>query len=232
MYHDHPEEAGAYTVPNQFMFGTELLVAPITTPADRAGGVGSVTAWLPAGEWVDVFTGLRYTGDRTIVLHRPIDSIPVLARAGGILPMLPADDVSFGADLPETVEVHVYAGADGELTLVEDRDDERWARTRLTYADGTGELTVHDVEGDPATLPQGRRYDVVVEGIAPVDVPGRVFAILDRAQVGLELKAATYDLVRETESPAHAALALQALDLPPSLLGAVSEVLLAHVPGR
>ena len=34
MYYDHPDEPAAYDVPNQFMFGTELLVAPITSPAD------------------------------------------------------------------------------------------------------------------------------------------------------------------------------------------------------
>ena len=37
------------TCPNQFMFGTELLVAPITSPADRATGLGRVRAWLPEG---------------------------------------------------------------------------------------------------------------------------------------------------------------------------------------
>ena len=34
MYYDHPDEPAAYDVPNQFMFGSELLVAPITSPAD------------------------------------------------------------------------------------------------------------------------------------------------------------------------------------------------------
>ncbi|NUR08428.1 MAG: DUF4968 domain-containing protein [Nocardioidaceae bacterium] len=227
MYYDHPEAPEAYTVPNQFMFGTDLLVAPITTPVDRSTRLGRVKAWLPEGEWVDVFTGLRYAGGRTVHLHRPIDSIPVLARAGAIVPLVPSADVSFGADLPERVEVHVYAGADGDFTLVEDRDDERWARTRMTYDDAARALTVHDVEGDAATLPDGRGYDVVVDGTEPVDVPARVFAILDRAQMGTDLKGAVYDLVRTARSPAHAALALQSLDLSDSLLGAVSEVLLA-----
>ncbi len=36
MYYDHPDDGAAYTVPNQFMFGSELLVAPITSP----GGPG------------------------------------------------------------------------------------------------------------------------------------------------------------------------------------------------
>jgi hypothetical protein len=55
-----------------------------------------------------------------------------------------------------------------------------------------------------------------------------VFAILDRAQMDFVLKAAVLDVVRDAVSPAHAALALQGLDLDEALLGAVSEVLLAH----
>ena len=64
------DDPAAYRVPNQFMFGTELLVAPITEPADPGTRMGSVDAWLPEGEWIDVFTGLRYRGGRTIALHR------------------------------------------------------------------------------------------------------------------------------------------------------------------
>ena len=53
----------------------------------------------------------------------------------------------------------------------------------------------------------------------------RVFALLDRAQVGFDLKDRIYRLIRTSE-PADAVLALQGLDLPPYLLGALSEILL------
>ena len=87
MYYDHPDDDDAYRVPNQYCFGDRLLVAPITTPADRATGLGSVRAWLPPGRWTDVFTGLVYRGGTTILLHRDLDTIPVLAPAGAILPL-------------------------------------------------------------------------------------------------------------------------------------------------
>ena len=227
MYYEHPDEPAAYDVPNQFMFGSELLVAPITSPADRATGLGRVKAWLPDGEWVDVFTHASYTGGRTVYLHRDLSSIPVLAKAGAVVPMVPADALGEGTDLPSVVEVRVFGGADGGFTLVEDRDDERWARTRMTYDDRTGELTVHDVEGDAATLPEGRRYRVVV--VRPSDdIDERVFALLDRAQVGFELKQSAYDVVRGRRSRGAAVHALQGLDLDQALLGALSEILLAH----
>jgi len=241
MYYDHPSERAAYGVPNQFMFGTELLVAPITEPADPGTRMGSVEAWLPEGEWIDVFTGLRYRGGRTIALHRDLDSIPVLARPGTILP-LAADGP--GTDLPDRVELHVFAGGDGEFTLAEDRDDGRWARTTFTYAGG--ELTIGPVEGDADTLPE-RTYVVVPHGFAsaepievrdgrasidlepaPDDTIERLFALLDRAHMGNPVKNKIYDAVTAAPTPADAALELIAMDLDPPLLGAVTELLLAR----
>ena len=227
MYYDHPDEGAAYEVPNQFMFGSELLVAPITSPADRATGLGRVRAWLPEGTWTDVFTGLTYTGGRTVYLHRDLNSIPVLAKAGAIVPTVPADALPRGADLSSVVEVQVYPGADGSFTLAEDRDDDRWARTRITYDDATGEVTVHDVEGDAATLPADRTYRVEVVR-STLTKEERVFALLDRAQMGFELKAAVHDAVRTAPDAGSAVLVLQSLDLSTSLLGAVSEILLAR----
>ena len=227
MYYDHPEDAEAYTVPNQFMFGTELLVAPITTPADPETGLGRVRAWLPEGGWQDLFTGQAYTGGRAVHLHRYLTSIPVLARAGAIVPMVPDDLLGDGTEPPPVVEVRVYPGADGDFTLVEDRDDDRWVRTRMTWDDASRELTVHDAEGDVDTLPAGRSYRVVVAEPCD-DAEARVFTVLDRARIEHELKARVLETVRGSDSPGAAVLSLQALDLSPSLLGALSELLLAR----
>ena len=228
MYYDHPDDGDAYTCPNQFMFGSELLVAPITSPADPVTGLGRVKAWLPEGSWVDIFTGVTYAGGRTVYLHRDLSSIPVLARAGAVVPMTPEDALLDGVDLPTQVDVHVYAGADGAFTLVEDRDDERFVRTRLSWDDEAADLVVHDPEGDLATLPANRSYTVHVHGAQPDEVDARVFAVLDRARIGYDLKGFAYDVVRNSDSPAHALLSLQALDIPPALLSAISELLLAR----
>ena len=168
MYYDHPDAAAAYQVRNQCMFGDRLLVAPITAPMDPATLLGSVTAWLPPGAWVDVFTGVTYRGDRSIALHRDLDSIPVLAPAGAILALTPVGDVAFGTANPDALELRVYAGADGEFVLAEDRDDEQWAETRFTYDAGSGDLVVHPVSGAVGSVPVTRRYEIVLCGFADV----------------------------------------------------------------
>ena len=173
MYYEHPQDADAYRVRNQYLFGDRLLVAPITTPADRATGLGAVRAWLPPGRWTDVFTGVTYRGGTTILLHRDLDTIPVLAPAGAILPL--AADAQQGVANPDALELRVYAGADGEFSLAEDQDDERWAFTRFTL---TGdELRIHPVEGEHGSVPATRGYDVVLCGFA--DVPEVVVGGLD-----------------------------------------------------
>jgi alpha-glucosidase (family GH31 glycosyl hydrolase) len=246
MYYDHPWEEPAYAVPNQFMFGPALLVAPLTTRTDPSTGLAAVTAWLPEGDWIDVFTGLAYRGGRTIVLHRDLDSIPVLARPGTILPLAPA---GAGVELPDHVELLVLPGGDGEFTLAEDRDDERWARTRFTLRDG--ELAIGPVEGERGSLPPGRTYTVLLgeerievgdvdpaEGatvrlqaaaeLPRTDVDGRLFALLDRAQAAHGLKNAIYDAALAAEDPGQAALAIMALEPGEALLSAVAEILLAR----
>ncbi len=178
---------------------------------------------------------------------------------------------------PDALELRVYAGADGEFTLAEDQDDERWAFTRFTL---TGdELRIHPVEGEHGSVPATRRYDVVLCGFADVpevtgldgttqptgpgpvrgsvsvrlpsvaaaegavlrlvgdsapagnrDIPERLFALLDAAQIELATKervyrAATHDPRRP--EPARAVAALTAMDLPQPLFTAVVELLLA-----
>jgi len=157
---------------SSFLFGTELLVAAITDPVDPHTRHAAVETWLPAGQWVDFFTGLRYDGGRLVRLHRPIESLPVLARAGGIVPLTTAD--SLGVENPAALEVRVFAGADGAFELYEDDDavEPRAVRTRLTWSDAAGTLTVHPAVGALDVVPAERRYTVRLVGVAPCAADG------------------------------------------------------------
>lgn len=131
LYHDAPRAHGAYAHPNQYLLGEHLLVAPITTPRERRSQLASVRAWLPEGEWVDVFTGLRYRGSRTVTLTRPLELYPVLARAGAVVPM-DADPMSPAADAPEVMELLVIPGA-GRSALAEDDGSAAPERGLVTF---------------------------------------------------------------------------------------------------
>ena len=176
MYHAYPEDDEAYRVPNQYAFGSELVVAPITTPADPRLRLGSVRAWLPPGTWIDVFTGTTYTGGRYARLHRGPESIPVLARAGAILPMTAPEAVDNEADNPVALHLRVFGGASGEFTLVEDRDDaatSETCRTTISFDWSAGTVTVHPSEGDLTAVPPRRDFTVELVAVTGCTV-GRV----------------------------------------------------------
>ncbi len=175
MYHLAPGEAAAYSVPNEFAFGSELVVAPITTPRDPVTLLGAVRAWLPPGTWIDLATGTVYAGGREVELHRDLDSIPALLRGGGILPLSAEDDLDATRN-PERLEVVVAPGADGAFTLVEDDgtgatpDAIPTARTPIVWRQEAGELVIGPADDPHGVLPGARTWTVTLLGVAP-DVP-------------------------------------------------------------
>ncbi len=170
LYHVHREGdiyvQRAYGSRNTFLFGSKLLVAPITAPADRVTGLGAVTTWLPEGPWIDFFTDLRYSGGRTVQLHRPLSGYPVLVRPGAIVPMTGPEE--YGVGNPSGFEVHVFAGAIGSFTLYEDDDAAapRAVRTSLEWDDAAARFTIAPAVGELDVVPARRRWTVILHGIS------------------------------------------------------------------
>lgn len=78
LFYDFPEDEICYTVEDQYMFGPDILVAPVTD-----AGAESRTIYLPEGaKWKDALTGKTYKGGKTIELKVTIDDIPVFTRNG------------------------------------------------------------------------------------------------------------------------------------------------------
>jgi alpha-glucosidase (family GH31 glycosyl hydrolase) len=251
MYYLAPEEDRAYDVPNQFAFGSELLVAPVTTPRDKVTLRGSVRAWLPPGTWIDIFTSTVYDGDREIELHRELGSIPALLRAGGILPLAAEDDLDATRN-PERLEVVVAAGADGQFTLIED-DETNVARTTLSWDQAAGVLTIDAADDPHGVLPAEREWAVTVLGAEhePLAASGptgellrveagadprprtphredALFAVLDAAQYSNGAKQTAWRTLSSDLSAAAKLAELHAQGLPRELIGALSELLTAE----
>ena len=171
MYYDYPEEDAAYRMKNQFMFGSELMVAPITTKRIPGLNVAKVKTWLPKGTWYDIYTGLMYDGNRTLDMYRDLNSIPVLAKAGAIVPL--TDEISGVQAIgnPSSLRLKVYAGDSGSFTLYED-DNETCAyengdcvKTTYTYTEtDTAEFVIGAAQGNLSLIPEKRSYTVELMG--------------------------------------------------------------------
>ena len=78
LFVDFPDDPQAWVVEDQFLFGPDILVAPVTAP-----GTTSREVYLPAGRrWVDVRTGESHDGGATLTGDAPIESIPVFVAEG------------------------------------------------------------------------------------------------------------------------------------------------------
>lgn len=167
MYYEYPEAPEAYAVKNQYFFGDQLMVAAVTTPRVKGLNVAKTAVWLPDGVWYDIYTGLRYEGGRMVDMYRTLDSIPVLAKAGGILVMTDEIRGTEAEKNPESLNIRVFPGADGSFRLYED-DNETCAYengacvfTEMDYKEkDQGVFTIHPAQGKTELIPAKRTYTV------------------------------------------------------------------------
>jgi alpha-glucosidase (family GH31 glycosyl hydrolase) len=127
----------AYSAKNQYIFGGQLMVCPITVPTDKKLNLAAVDVWLPEGRWTDIFNGRIYEGGRIVKMYRDLDSIPVLAPAGAIVPMY-KNDRSNDLSLEQPLEIHIWRG-NGHYEMYDDDGE------TCNFEDGKFALTHFDL---------------------------------------------------------------------------------------
>ena len=111
------ESKEAYDYRNQYMFGDQMLIAPVTAP--MKGDYSTLNVWLPAGtDWYEWHTGTMLKGGQTVTRAFAIDEYPIYIKAGSILPF--CDRVKSLADDDLSYVVTVFPGGDGAFELYED----------------------------------------------------------------------------------------------------------------
>src|ERR1017187_1265134 len=82
---NYQSDPQARAVRDEYLFGGDFLVAPvIDAGTERA-------AYLPAGDWVNYWTGSPVAGGQVVVADAPEDVIPAWVRAGAVIPKIPED---------------------------------------------------------------------------------------------------------------------------------------------
>ena len=176
MYYAYPDDENAYNCKNEFFFGTELIVAPITRPTSPKTRMASVKVWLPEGRYTDIFTGRIYSGNKFVEMYRDLETIPVLAKEGTILP-LAVNDRTNDCTNPDSLELLVYRG-NNTFTLYEDDGetlsykDGEYLKTAFTVAEkgNTVSFKIEKAEGTASVVPQARTYTVSFKDIVSGDV--------------------------------------------------------------
>lgn len=165
MYYFYPENQEAYAKKNQYFFGTSFIVAPITKQIISGLNMASVDVWLPEGDWIDFFTGIKYNGNREIKMFRDLSSIPVLAKAGSIIPMMhKMESTNIN---PQNLELIIYPQEDGTFELYEDDNmTEAYKKndcliTKLNWNWGDKIFSIEAAEGNLELSPKFKNYELV-----------------------------------------------------------------------
>ncbi|HOT15637.1 MAG TPA: glycoside hydrolase family 31 protein [Bacteroidales bacterium] len=178
---DFAADRQALDINDEFLFGKSLLVSPVTQPLylkNEVRGkdtvkvtdfstVKSKAVYLPKGaDWVDFWTGDKFSGGQTVNKEVPLDIIPVFVKAGSILPIGPEVQYS-GEKKWDNLEIRVYEGANGEFTLYEDEGD------NYNYEKGAYSTVSFSWNNQKRTLSIGER-----KGSFPGMLTNRVFNIV------------------------------------------------------
>ncbi len=214
MYYQYPREQEAYKVPNQYLFGSEMMVAAVTTPCIKNLNMAKTAVWIPEGEWYDIFTGLRYHGGRKMNLYRDITTIPVLTRSGAVIPF--QEDYMENADEnPKQLHLYVYTGDNGSFTLYEDDNisndyqEEKCARTTYKWQEEEGNLYICRAEGEVSLIPEKRDYIITFCGIKDAQITGKVMSDGSRVELTIEKKGDITVLLKSVPVNEDIVLSLQ-----------------------
>lgn len=172
MYYDYPDEDGAYECRNEYMFSSSLLCAPITERQNKKLNMGKVQVWLPVGRWTDIFTGRIYHGNKKVTMFRDLESFPVLAKKGAIIPL--SSDDGNSCSNPENLEILIYRG-NGKYSLYEDDGktdyETRHAYTPFKVTDDSSKITftISRPNGDMSVIPSKRYYVLSFKDVKKAD---------------------------------------------------------------
>jgi len=154
---EYQDDAQARAVKDEYLFGPDLLVAPVIDEGTQRA------AYLPAGDWVNYWTGTKVAGGKVVVVDAPLDTIPVWARAGAVIPKIPEDVMT------------LVSQKESGNTAVKTLDNRR---VYEVIGGGTGESSITDFEGR-----------VVVRGAKSLKISGGPTAqVIVRWRLGMVAK--------------------------------------------
>ncbi len=134
-----PETYKAY---GQYLLGEHLLIAPLWSDTTFYRDI-----YLPKGKWIDFFDETSYQGEQSISYNAPIDRVPILVKAGAIIPMAPGGQ-SHIDELTSPLTIHIYPEKSGTFDLYEDDgvsydyEKDIFSITTFSYTDNNGEMTI------------------------------------------------------------------------------------------
>ncbi|MDR8392727.1 DUF4968 domain-containing protein [Aliifodinibius sp. S!AR15-10] len=137
---EYQDDPNVYDIDDQYLFGDNLLIAPVTTK-----GAQTRTVYLPEGTWFDYWTGEKYTGREYYNIVTPLEKLPIFVKAGGIIPQRnrieslgeqPADTLTLEIFPQDTSSYEIYDD-DGKS---KDYENGEYAITNVTVNENADQI--------------------------------------------------------------------------------------------
>jgi alpha-glucosidase (family GH31 glycosyl hydrolase) len=121
LYYRYPEIYDEPLYKNEYYFGSELFIAPITDKKDLLMNRTVKRIFLPNGVWYDFKTGKKYIGGKRYVSFFKDEDYPVFAKRGTIIPLAILDDKDpNNTSSPKDMEIQVFPGESNIYKMYED----------------------------------------------------------------------------------------------------------------
>ena len=168
LYYIYPEIFDEPLYKNEYYFGSELFVCPITNKKDTVMNRVVERVFLPEGTWYDFKTGKKIIGNKRYVLFFKDEDYPVYAKSGSIVPLTTLEENKNVTTSPKSMEIHVFPGKSNFYNLYEDDgvttlyEDGYFINTRIeyNYLANNYTLIIRPTEGKSGIIPDHRDYKI------------------------------------------------------------------------
>lgn len=161
---DYQDDKNVYETGDQYLFGSDLMVCPVTTK-----GAQTRTVYLPEGEWYDWWTGKKYSGRQYVHVLTPLDTMPIFAKAGAVIPMQPA--MNYVGEKPvEEITLDVFPGGNSSFELYEDDGEslgyqqQQYSTTKISGSGTAKGFSLKIAKPDGKFIPATHRYRIILHG--------------------------------------------------------------------
>ncbi|HSH66454.1 MAG TPA: TIM-barrel domain-containing protein, partial [Bacteroidia bacterium] len=193
---EYPDDATTWGTQTQYQFmsGEWFLVAPVYENTTTRKGI-----YLPKGQWIDYWDGTVYSGPTTLNNYNaPIDKLPLLVKAGAIIPMYP--EMLYDGQKPkDPVTLDVYPSGKTSFTLYEDdgatQEYRNGAFSKSIITSTTTPVTTINVgkcTGTYTNKPLSRKYEMQIHTVTK---PGAV--LLDNMAITEYPSMSTWNAANE-----------------------------------
>ena len=177
LYYDWPAAEEAYDAKfrSQYMFGDDMLIAPVTKP--MTDGFAQMEIWLPEGSWYELHTGVLLEGGAVVKRNFALDEYGIYIKDGSVLPFY-GKEVENLNNNDDDIYVTVFPGGEGCFKMYEDAGNDKdyadsYATTSLSnrWNGNIQTITIASRNGSYTGMPSERNFKVkVLASQAPVNV--------------------------------------------------------------